>query len=198
MPPLAAWSAWITSFVGKSPPLDYFMELLGSDFFIIVTICLIMLSLWLGHPNPARREHLQRHIMNASVAIGISSLVLIILKTWKFWPRPYELMESAELAVNSLYHTSFDHSFPSNVATVSFAAATGVWFGNRKAGAVLYVLAFLWSFARFYGGSHFVVDLVGGAMIGVVTAFMITKVFMPRIEPLPTWALRLARLLYIA
>ena len=203
MPPLDGWTLWITGFVGKVPAIDGIMRLLASDFFIIVSICLILLSLWAGHPDRTRREHLQKTVMSAAIAIGISTLVVHIVNFHDFWPRPFlvadtAIRESALHAAQTVFYLPHDPSFPSNAATVSFAAATSIWFGNRKAGIVLFILAFLWTFARFYAGIHFFVDLAGGAMIGVATAFMITKVFMPRIEPLPTWALRLARLLYVA
>jgi len=204
MPPLAGWTLWITGFVGKVPALDHVMSLLVSDFFIPVLIGLIMLGLWAGHSDPTRREHLQRTVMNASVAIGISTLVVHIINfADHFWLRPFlvddsAIRESAIHAAQTVFYLPHDPSFPSNAATIAFAAATGVWLGNHKAGVVLYSLAFIWAFARFYAGIHFFVDLAAGATIGVLTGLFISKVFMPRTEPIPTLALRLARFLYIA
>lgn len=203
MPPLAGWTSWITGFVGEVPAFDHIVSFLASDLSIPVAIALIMLGLWLGHPDRARREHLQRTIMNASVAIGISTLIVRIMNIHDFWPRPFlvddiVIRESARYAAETIFYMPHDPTFPSNAAAISFAAATGVWFGNRKAGTVLYILAFVWVLARFYSGIHFFIDLAGGAMIGVITSFMISKVFMPRTEPVPTIALRWARFLYIA
>ncbi len=79
MPMLSGWTLWITGFVGKAPVLDSVMRFLANDFIIPVAIALVMLALWLGHPDPHRREQLQRVIMNASVSIGISTLVVRIL-----------------------------------------------------------------------------------------------------------------------
>lgn len=191
-------SEWVTQFVGSVPAFDDFVRLMGNDFFIPVTMCLIMLGLWAGHPDPTRREHHQRTIINAAIAIGIASLLLYLFNLYDFWPRPYELLESADRAMQTLHYRSGDPSFPSNVATVSFAAATGVWLGHRKAGSILYVLAIIWCLSRFYAGMHFFVDIAGGAAIGIFAGFMVTKVVMPRVEPLPTLVLRLARSLYVA
>lgn len=203
MPPLSGWTLWITGFVDKAPALDHVMGFLANDFIVPVAIALILLGLWVGHRDPGRREQLQKALMNASVAIGISTLVVRILNMSDFWPRPFlvddfVIRESARYAAQTIFYLPHDPSFPSNAATISFAAATGVWFSHRKAGAVLYFLAFLWVFARFYAGIHFAIDLAGGAMIGVVTSIMISKVFMPRTEPLPTLALKVGRFLYIA
>jgi len=198
MPPGAQMSAWVTQFVGSVPAFDDFMRLMVNDFFIPVTICLILLGLWVGHPDPTRREHLQRTVLSACIAIGASSAVVELINLHQFWPRPYELLHSANQAMQALHYPSLDPSFPSNVATISFAAATGAWLGHRKAGIILYVLASIWALSRFYAGMHFFVDIAGGAAIGVLTSLITTKVLMPRIEPIPTLALRLARFLYIA
>ncbi|MBE0479422.1 MAG: phosphatase PAP2 family protein [Dehalococcoidia bacterium] len=204
MPPLSEWTVWITGFVGRVPAFDSVMSIIVSDFLIPVSIALIMLGLWVGYSNPVRRSQIHRTIMGASVSIGISTLVVFLINSAnKFWPRPYDVTDpavrdAATHAAQTIFYLPHDPSFPSNAATITFAAATGVWFGNRKAGALLYALASLWVLARFYGGIHFFVDILGGAIIGTVTAVLICKVFMPATEPLPTWALRLARFLYIA
>ena len=204
MPPLAGWTLWITGFVGKVHALDQVMSLLVSDFFIPVVICLIVLGLWLGHRDRVKRERLQRTVMNAAVAIGISTLfVKMVNDFYTSWPRPFlvddpAIRESAKHAALTVFYLPHDPTFPSNATTIAFAAATGVWLGNRKAGLVLYILATLWAFARFYAGIHFFVDILGGIAIGVLTALFISKVFMPRGEPFPTWALKMWRFLYIA
>jgi undecaprenyl-diphosphatase len=203
MPPLAGWTLWITGFVGKVHALDAFMSFLANDFFIPVSIALIMLGLWVGHPDALRRDKLQRAVMNASVGIGVSTLVVRIINVHDFWPRPFLLEgtvvgESARRAAEIVFYLPHDPTFPSNAATISFAAATAVWLEHRVAGTILFCLAFLWAFARFYAGVHFAVDLATGAMIGVTTSLMIAKVFMPRTEPVPTWGLKMARYLYLA
>jgi len=202
MPPLSGWTVWITGFVGKVSALDQVMHLFVNDFFIPITIFLIMLALWLGQGDPVRREHLQRGIMSAAVAIGISSLIVKIMNIHIFWPHPYaipdKLFDSARYAMQTIHYPSGDPTFPSNAATISFAAAIGVYLTNRKAGIVIYFLAFLWSFAHFYAGMHFFVDIIAGAAIGILTAIFISKVFMPRIEPIPTLVMKLWRYLYLA
>lgn len=203
MPPLAGWTLWITGFVGKVHALDAFMSFLANDFFIPVAIALIMLGLWVGHPEALRRDKLQRAVMNASVGIGVSTLVVRIINLHDFWPRPFlvadtALQQSAHRAAEIVFYLPHDPTFPSNAATISFAAATAVWLEHRVAGTIVFCLAFLWVFARFYAGIHFAVDLAAGAMIGVATSLMIAKVFMPRTEPVPTWALKVARSLYLA
>jgi len=204
MPPLAGWTLNVTGFVGKSAALDAVMRFLVNDFFIPLLICLIMLILWLGQRDLLKRDRLQRNVMNAAVAIGISALFVKIINAWTNpWPRPFlvdnaVIRESARHAAETIFYFPHDPTFPSNGATIAFAAATGVWFGNRTAGAIIYVLATLWAIARFYAGVHFFVDVAGGAVLGILTALFISKVFMPRVEPFTTWVMKLCRLLYLA
>ncbi|MFC1963314.1 phosphatase PAP2 family protein [Chloroflexota bacterium] len=204
MPPLAGWTLWVTGFVGKVPIIDNVMSLMVSDFFMPVTVSLIMLGLWIGLPDRARREHQQRAIMAASASIGIAIWGVQWLNHIHLWPRPFDLVandairESARHAAEIVFYMPHDPSFPSNAATMVFAAATGVWFGNRKAGVVLYALAFIYAFARFYAGVHFFVDIVGGAVLGSLISYIMCKYIVPNVEPLPTLLLKLARFLYIA
>lgn len=204
MPPLSGWTIWITGFVGKVPALDRVMHLFVNDFFIPLTMFLIMLALWLGYSDRFKRERIQRTVMNTSVAIGIAALVVHIFNVfWNPWLRPFlsedsAVRDSARHAVQIVFYFAHDPSFPCKPAAVGFAAATGIWMGNRKAGFLLYVLASLWAFARFYAGVHYFVDILAGTAIGILTALFICKVFMPRVEPFPTWAMKLCRLLYIA
>lgn len=203
MPPLAGWTLWITGFVGKSPALDDIMSLLVSDFFIPVSVSLILLGLWLVQRDRARRDHQQRTIMFTAVGIGIANAVIQLVNRIHFWPRPFlvddiVISESARRAAETVFYLPHDPSFPSNAAAMAFAAATGVWLGNRKAGAVLYAMAAIYAFARFYAGVHFFLDVVAGAIIGSVVSYVICKFCMPRTEPWPTLMLNLGRFLYIA
>ena len=113
MPPLAGWTLWITGFVGKVHALDAFMSFLANDFFIPVAIALMMLGLWVGHPDALRRDKLQRAVMNASVGIGVSTLVVRIINEHAFWPRPFLLEgtvigESAHRAAEIVFYLLWD------------------------------------------------------------------------------------------
>jgi undecaprenyl-diphosphatase len=63
------------------------------------------------------------------------------------------------------------HSFPSGHAATSFAcAATLSAFMPRHAAVVLYALAVAIAYSRVYVGVHYPLDVVGGAVLGLLVA----------------------------
>ena len=96
-----------------------------------------------------------------------------------------------------LFYTPTDPSFPSNMAAVAFAFAMGTWLYNRKLGGVLFIPAVLVAFARVYVGVHFPLDVIAGAVIGIMATF--ASLFVNRrVELIPTLIIKAGRKLYIA
>jgi membrane-associated phospholipid phosphatase len=72
--------------------------------------------------------------------------------------------------------TAFEHwsSFPSDHAAVSFALSTAVFRVSRPLGAA----CMLWSFfvvslPRVYAGQHYISDIAGGAIIGIIAVILL-------------------------
>ncbi|MFI9329936.1 phosphatase PAP2 family protein [Kitasatospora sp. NPDC052868] len=63
-----------------------------------------------------------------------------------------------------------DWSFPSNHTVIAFAAATALWFVDRRLGAVAYVAAVLMGASRVWVGVHYPHDVLVGAVVGVLVA----------------------------
>ncbi len=68
------------------------------------------------------------------------------------------------------------YSFPSGHAASSFAAASAIFYCNRKAGAVALFLAVLIAFSRVYLYVHYPSDALGGALLGFFCTVLVVFV----------------------
>lgn len=66
-------------------------------------------------------------------------------------------------------------SFPSGHATFFFAIGFVLYAYNKKLGIVVLVASALISFARVLAGLHWVSDIAGGALIGMLSAVIVVK-----------------------
>jgi len=69
-----------------------------------------------------------------------------------------------------LVRTPHDGSFPSGHAATSFAAATILSFAFPRLAPFLFVLAAAVAWSRVYVGVHYPLDILGGAVLGVLLA----------------------------
>jgi undecaprenyl-diphosphatase len=69
------------------------------------------------------------------------------------------------------------YSFPSNHAANNFGMATFVSYCYPALSIPLYVIASLVSFSRVYVGVHYPLDIVGGALFGVIFGLFFFKIW---------------------
>ncbi len=65
------------------------------------------------------------------------------------------------------------YAFPSGHATFFMAMAFAVYFEHKKAGYLFILCAVLIGFARIAAGVHFPVDILGGFILGILTAYLV-------------------------
>jgi undecaprenyl-diphosphatase len=70
----------------------------------------------------------------------------------------------------ALVHAPTDGSFPSGHAATSFAAATALTFAFPRWAPAFFLLALAIGFSRVYVGVHYPLDVVGGAVLGILVA----------------------------
>ncbi len=183
---------WLNGLVGKLPFFDRIVELVVSDYLIPVSLALALVGMWFAGGDKLTRQRHQIGVFVALSAMALSSLAVFTINAAYFRPRPFE-----DLEVTLLFYAPTDSSFPSNPAAAAFAIAVAVWAVNRRLGSLLLTAAALYGFARVYAGVHYPLDIVSGALIAIVVTFMTFKI-KDLLDPIPTWVIKVGRILCVA
>ena len=182
----------INGLAGKLGPLDRVMAFLANDYFVVLLMAFTVLAVWFIGETPDRRYRLQTAVLWTAGGIAISNGFIGLFNSFIFRPRPF-----VYLPAHMLFYLPHDSSFPSNAAAVGFAAAFGIWLVHRKIGWAMLILAALFAFSRVFVGVHFPLDVVAGAVLGVVASY-VSFMACQLLRPLLSAFLSLARLLRLA
>ncbi len=182
----------INNLAGRNDFLDGLMRLLVNDYFLTTTMSLILVILWFEGQDQSQRERNQRAVLRAIIALFAANIVLKLCNLIYFRPRPF-----IDHEVNLLFYRPTDSSFPSNPATVGFSLATAIWMYNRQLGALLLVLATLLGLSRIYCGVHYPLDVIAGALLGALSAYLMVKKG-GFVDPVAGLIIRMGRRLYLA
>lgn len=168
----------LNRYAGRTPILDGLARLLINDYAVPTALAMLAWGMWLSG-DPRR----QAAVLRAMAAVLVSGPILELMNALYFRPRPF-----TDYEVNLLFYHPSDSSFPSNAATVAWAIAVALWTGDRRWGAWAMGLAAGISGARVYGGVHYPLDVVAGALLGAGLGLALDR--QPQLH---RWSLRLAR-----
>jgi undecaprenyl-diphosphatase len=107
-----------------------------------------------------RRQPVVLVALAVLAANGLASLLKVIVGS----KRP---------ADDGLITIPHSHSFPSGHAAMAFAGATVLSAFVPRAAPAFFVLAAAIAYSRVYLGVHWPLDVLGGAVLGVVTALLL-------------------------
>ena len=128
---------------------------------IIITVLLLI-------PRRSRRAG----ICSALALIASLCVTNLFLKNYVARVRPYEVVEG----LTSLLGPVSEWSFPSGHASSSFAAATAIYKSRpKRVGVPCIILAALLAWSRLYVGVHYPTDVLAGALIGTLCAWVALK-----------------------
>lgn len=133
-----------------------------------------LLVLWVID-GKIKREQVLHAILAVAVAWGIAQVIKAVFPT----VRPFELNGLTPLTLLP----SSDGAFPSGHSAAAFALATTIWLHDKKIGSVFFIAALTVGAARVWGNVHYPVDILGGAILGAVVAFLIEKVHLRKFIP---------------
>lgn len=155
---------FFNNLAGKSAAFD-FIVIFFADYLQYALAAIFILFLYLG--NYSNRQKLQIFLITAiSMLIarfGVTNLIRF------FYPRPRPFMV---YQVNQLIPEGIN-GFPSGHAALFFAMAMAVYFYNKKLGAWFFVAALVMGIARVVAGVHYPSDIIGGAAVGILSAYAV-------------------------
>lgn len=101
----------------------------------------------------------------------------LFLKPFIARPRPYDMMDEVILLVEK----ARDYSFPSGHTGSAFAVGVAMYLmlpkESKNIGRYAILFSVLMGFSRLYVGIHYPSDVIGGALLGIMTAFLAVWIF---------------------
>ncbi|ACI54467.1 phosphatase PAP2 family protein [Rhizobium leguminosarum] len=159
----------INSLAGNNAAIDFLMIWVSA-----IGVPLMVLAVAGQWWRQGDRDH-TRHVLVAtglSFLLGLAVNQLILLLVHRI--RPYDAGVSYLLIAPSA-----DPSFPSDHATATFAiAAAFLMHGMRRLGIWFFAAALLVTVSRVYIGTHYVSDVLGGALTGIIAAIAVRAFYL--------------------
>lgn len=159
-------------FVGKDAFLDKTIEFLAV--YLVYLLPVILIWMWFKY----KKNRLQIFLSFVGTLIAWLLITKLLIPHLWFRPRPDLVAIGAK---ELLFHRP-DYSFPSDHATALFGLTFGFYlFGWKKAANWFLLYALVISFARVIIGVHFPLDIIAGALSGLV-GVIIVKIFSKQAE----------------
>jgi undecaprenyl-diphosphatase len=114
---------------------------------------------------------------NAFVAAGWAWVINNLIGLIYFRPRPFVNHEVLKLIQKS----ALEKSFPSDHVAISFAIAFAIYFYNKKLGIIFLILALIVGLGRIFVGVHYPLDILGGIIVGLLSAFLAKRILKNRL-----------------
>lgn len=151
---------------------NYLITFLAS--FLIWFMFAGLLVLWVID-GKIKKEQILHAVLAALLAWVVAHLIKALFPT----ARPFEVNGLTPMAIIP----PSDGAFPSGHTSAAFALATSLFLHDKKIGATYLISALLIGVARVIGNVHYPVDILGGALVGGVVAFLIDKVHLKKLIP---------------
>jgi undecaprenyl-diphosphatase len=118
------------------------------------------------------RKQYPRLIWEAiAAAIFSRGIVTEVIRFFCHRPRPFVENHFTPLITDP----SITYSFPSGHASFYFAIGTVLYFYNKKAGILFLLGSAVIGVARVFAGVHWFSDVVGGALIGIFSGWLVCR-----------------------
>jgi len=131
-----------------------------------------LIILWLINGKITKEQALHA-LFSALIAWVIAQMIKNIFPT----PRPFELDGTIPMTIS----VPQDGAFPSGHAALVFGLSTSIWLHDKKLGLIFVISAILVAWARVVGNVHYLTDIFGGALLGIVTSYTLEKLHLQKL-----------------
>lgn len=137
----------------------------------------VILSVAFFYPLQHRNAR-RRMILAAITAAAIARLIIKpIIVAFVYRLRPPEVLSELQPLVSLWDNPENLASFPSGHAITFFALATAIYCFDRRWGYFFFASALFIGLARIFVGVHWPTDVVGGALMGILIGWGISRFF---------------------
>jgi undecaprenyl-diphosphatase len=164
-------TAWVNGLSRQSSALDWSMVALTTYGALAIVAAVAIRWWWTGAADRMRERYLAV-VSGASVTVGLALNQGVLLAVHR--ARPYDAG-----VTHLIVAASKDPSFPSDHATLAFAVAFALLGAGARRGWAFLIAAALLSFSRIYVGTHYLSDVMGGALTGAIAAVVCLALIRP-------------------
>ncbi len=164
----AGVTQWINGWAGFVPAIDRLWMWISAAG-VPLLIVAVAGQWWLRQDRRHTRHILVSAGLSFVLGLALNQVILLFIHR----VRPYDAG-----ITRLLVERSNDPSFPSDHATAAFAIAAAFLFHDLpRRGIALLIGAVLVTFSRVYVGTHYLSDVVAGAMTGIIAAATVAAMY---------------------
>lgn len=154
---------------GHSKAGDFLIIFFG-EYFIYIALFVFILFMYRAYKIGQRTKVIPYFLAILSALIA-RFIVGSSIRFFYHHPRPFLAFSLPHLINDSTY------SFPSGHTIFIFGLATATYFFNKKLAYFLYASGLAIGLARVAGGVHYPSDILGGVVLGIITGYVVYKLF---------------------
>jgi undecaprenyl-diphosphatase len=159
---------FVNGFTNQSKAINLLGIFLAEYLPYVLGIFLLSFLIW---PKKDRVKN-RTMVFVALVSAIVARLVKTFITFFYQRPRPYVNLPLAHKLISMPLSDNFQ-SFPSGHTIFFFALSTAIYFYNKKLGIFFFICSALIGIARVFAGVHWPSDIVAGAVLGTITAFIV-------------------------